>query len=259
MPRVNALRPRLTLRDAVATLLLYLWLVPHTARYTRRLLRMQRGASSSERRSHEEEVDRIQVEWARKILDFLRVEVELEGALDGLAGRRVMVISNHQSHFDVLSLVTRLPLSLRFVAKRELVKVPLFGPGMVAAGHVIIDRRRGAEAKQAMRAQLSRSGASLFVFPEGTRSRDGRLGPLRRGAFEIAHEAGLPLLPVAVSGTRFIHPPGGFWLRVGLRARLRVGAIIETQDLDTEALRGRGEEALRGLMAALDGEGAATG
>src|SRR5438477_11983493 len=116
-------------------------------------------------------------DWARDIIAAAGTPVTLEGRERIPPDRPVVYASNHSSMFDIWALAAVLPGSVRFVAKQELVKVPLIGPGMLAAGHISIDRARKKRAFEAYEraAATIRSGFSAIVFPEGTRSRTGEL------------------------------------------------------------------------------------
>lgn len=114
--------------------------------------------------------------------------------------------SNHESALDIWAVVSALPRTVRFVAKRELLRIPVFGWYLALGGHVIVDRRdhERALASLARAAERVRGGLSLAVFPEGTRSWDGRVHPFKKGPFAIAEQAGVPVVPVAVTGSRAI-------------------------------------------------------
>jgi 1-acyl-sn-glycerol-3-phosphate acyltransferase len=168
--------------------------------------------------------------WARWILGTSRVRVEIEGLENIAPDRSYIVMSNHQSAFDITALAATLPLSWRFVAKRELTWIPLFGWGLVAAGHIVIDRRDNERSVRSLRraAESVRSGVSVIVFPEGTRSATGELGPFKSGGFYLAVEAGVPILPATVSGSRRIAPPKSLRVEPG-RILVRYGKPIPTE------------------------------
>lgn len=155
--------------------------------------------------------DWIHRTWSRLLLGLAGVRVEVEGAENLRVGGPQVLVSNHQSLFDILALFAALPVSLRFVAKVELSRVPLFGRAMRRAGHVFIDRGDRAQAVEAMtRAgeRMREEGLSLGLFPEGTRSPEGRLQPFKKGAFVLAIDTQTDLVPVAVEGGAAILPKG---------------------------------------------------
>ncbi|MDT8435182.1 MAG: lysophospholipid acyltransferase family protein [Gemmatimonadota bacterium] len=175
--------------------------------------------------------DRVQRTWARTLLAAAGVRVEAAGA-ERLAGQGPLIlVANHQSSFDIFALFAALPVSIRFVAKRELERLPCFGRAMRAAGHVFIDRadrKSAAREMHAAAARLRRDGLCLGLFPEGTRSREGSLGPFKKGSFGLAIKTGLPVVPVAVDGGWRLHR--GRRLRPGT-IRIRVGETIPTREL----------------------------
>lgn len=157
--------------------------------------------------------------WARlnMLLSGVRVRLINRAAID--AGQSYIVMSNHQSHYDVWALIGFMPLQLRWVIKIELRKIPIFGLGCERMGHIFIDRGNPERAYKSLEAagQKIRNGASVVFFPEGTRSPDGKLLPFKKGGFSIALAAGVPILPITVRGSRAILPKG--------TARVRPGAI----------------------------------
>jgi 1-acyl-sn-glycerol-3-phosphate acyltransferase len=186
--------------------------------------------------------------WARWILGTSRVRVEVEGLENIAPDRSYVVMSNHQSAFDIVAISATLPLSWRFVAKRELTRIPFFGWGLVAAGHIVIDRRDHESSVRTLRqaAERVRSGTSVIVFPEGTRSPTGDLGPFKSGGFHLALEAGVPVLPATVSGSRRITPPKSLRVSPG-RILVRYGKPVPTETLgkdDRERLKAEVRQAI---------------
>ena len=164
-------------------------------------------------------------------------------ALLGITGARVVVLPaeapidrsrphifmmNHQSLLDIPLVMASIPVNLRFIAKSSLRWVPFLGWYMAATGMCFIDRRRHADALKSLDRAVRRlgRGESLFAFPEGTRSRDGRIGPFKKGVFVAAIQAGASIIPVASDGTGRVLPPDGFAIRPG-EIRLRIGRSID--------------------------------
>ena len=166
--------------------------------------------------------------WVGPLARILGQKVEVEG-LGHLVEGPAMVVSNHQSMLDVVALVAALPRDLSFVVKSELARIPFLGWYMKAVGMTVLDRRRRLEGIAAIRGSASEAGAGryLVVFPEGTRSRDGRVGSFKPSAFVAALEAQLPILPVALDGPGRNLPTGTLGLRSGV-LRVRVGPAIAT-------------------------------
>jgi 1-acyl-sn-glycerol-3-phosphate acyltransferase len=148
--------------------------------------------------------------WARAILNLAGISVRvLHGdRLD--PARSFVVVSNHESFCDILVLLATLPMSLRFMAKRSIFRIPVLGWSIAAAGFIPVDRGERARSSAAMDAALRklRGGRSLVIFPEETRSADGDLLPFKQGAALLALRSGLPLLPIGISGTRRILSKG---------------------------------------------------
>ena len=193
--------------------------------------------------------------WARWILATSRVRVDVEGLENIAPDRSYVVMTNHQSAFDIAALAATLPLSWRFVAKRELTRIPFFGWGLLAAGHIVIDRRDNQRSVRSLKraAEKVRAGASVIVFPEGTRSRTGEMGPFKSGGFHLAIEAGVPILPATISGSRRITPPKSLRIEPG-RILLRYGKPIPTEGLEVDAREQLKQEVRQAILAGLDPE-----
>jgi len=144
--------------------------------------------------------------WTGSILLAAGVKLDIEG-LDKIDKTKSYIfIGNHQSHFDVAAVFTALPLTARFMAKKELYKIPVFGWALAATGTVKIDRSNREKSIASMNDALARirRGVSVIVFPEGTRSEDGQIQVFKKGGFVLALKGGIPVVPVSISGSRFI-------------------------------------------------------
>jgi 1-acyl-sn-glycerol-3-phosphate acyltransferase len=147
--------------------------------------------------------DWVHRNWSRLVLRAAGVPVRVEGLNHIEPGGAQIIVSNHQSMFDIWAMFATLPVSLRFVAKKELSRIPIFARAMRHAGHVFIDRKDRVQAAEAMRragVRMQKEGLSLGLFPEGTRSRDGRLGPFKKGTFALALETRTKVVPIVVDG-----------------------------------------------------------
>jgi 1-acyl-sn-glycerol-3-phosphate acyltransferase len=155
--------------------------------------------------------------WSAVILRASGVRLRvLHG--EGLArDGRFVIASNHESFYDVPVLFASLPMPARFVAKRNLFRLPFLGWSMAAAGFVPVDRQAHSHGKEVLDTALSRlrGDRSLVVFPEQTRTRTGALSSFKSGAAVFAIKSGMPLLPVGISGTFGVHRRGGFLIRPG--------------------------------------------
>jgi 1-acyl-sn-glycerol-3-phosphate acyltransferase len=156
-----------------------------------------------------EGVHRMARFWAAVYLKIAGVTVAFHGK-QRIGQPPYILMSNHQSALDIMSLLHGLPISFRFVAKQELFKIPIFGWALKRAGYISLDRKNPRQALKDMdvAAQRIRDGSSLVIFPEGTRSLDGKLLPFKKGAFSLAMKAGVPIVPVGIRGTAAIQPEG---------------------------------------------------
>ena len=147
--------------------------------------------------------------WAKRLLSASGTKVKAVG-LDKIPPGPVVYVSNHQSWFDIWVLQGMLPGQVRFIAKKELTKIPFFGRAMVTAGHLTIDRQNRQAAFDAYKdaAASIQGGMSAVVFAEGTRSRTGDLLPFKKGPFVLGIAAGVPIVPVYVAGTFDLLPKG---------------------------------------------------
>ena len=167
--------------------------------------------------------------WLRCIVAACGLRLSVSGAQRLDAERKYIFIANHQSQLDIPALFSVLPYRLTFIAKRELFLIPFFGWGLGALGHIAIDRSNARKARESFsRAveRLKREDISLVLFPEGTRSSDGAVGPFKRGSFSLALESGLPVVPVAIDGTRTVLSKKGKRITPGY-ARIRIGTPID--------------------------------
>lgn len=188
--------------------------------------------------------------WARSVLALYGVRVELVGQVP--PDRPLVVMANHTSHFDVLALYAGLPFPVRFVAKRELGYIPFFGWALALGVAVLIDRRDRGQAIAALdrAGALIRAGASVILFPEGTRTPDGVVGPLKKGPLHLAQAAAVPILPVGIRGSAAVLPKHGLVAQRGT-ITLHLGAPIATAGRAGDAARGPLLAEVRAALAAL--------
>ena len=178
-----------------------------------------------------EQHDRRLREFARRVVAGARIQLTVEGAEKVPLDRAFVYMSNHQSHIDIPVLYAAVPSpSLRMVAKTELFRIPGFGRAMRTAEFVEVDRGDRERAVDSLRraAATLESGVSVWIAPEGHRSRDGALGPLKKGGFHLARDTGTAIVPVALSGTRNVLPPDTTRMSHDVPVRAVFGAPIET-------------------------------
>ena len=167
--------------------------------------------------------------WARSILFTSGVRVQVDGLHRIDPHQAYVFAANHQSQFDIFVLLAHLPIQFRWLAKKELFRIPILGLAMKGAGYISIDRndRKAAFKSIDLAAARVRDGTSIVIFPEGTRSLDGRLKYFKKGGFHLAIKAKRPIVPVSISGTFSILPKKGFKI-TPKKARVYIGGPIPT-------------------------------
>lgn len=155
--------------------------------------------------------------WSQLFFTACRVRVRCRGKANVVFGRKYVIVSNHQSHLDAPALIIALNIQYRTVVKEELGRIPVFGLALRKSRNIFIDRRDHESAMASIRNGVKRlpPGVGIMFFPEGTRSPDGRLRQFKLGAFKVAIEQRLPVLPVAINGTRRLMPKGSLDFRPG--------------------------------------------
>ena len=154
--------------------------------------------------------------WSWLILATTGVEVTVEG-LDRIErGRTYIFVANHQSIYDIPVLFWSIPFQLRIIAKASLGNFPMLGPHLKRTGHMLVDRRKPDRAGIfGWASRLTANGLSLIVFPEGTRSRTGMMGKFKGGSIMLAMQAGLPIVPISVIGSRHVMKKGDLTTKPG--------------------------------------------
>ena len=167
--------------------------------------------------------------WGRAIARLSGVSVEVTGAEQLDRNRPFIFAANHQSQFDIFLLQGYLGLDFRWLAKKELFRIPIWGRSMRMTGYIPVDRSHGRAAMQSLEEAAARiaAGTSVIIFPEGTRSIDGRLQPFKSGTMLLAIKSKVPLVPVAIIGTHNILPKGKLLATPG-KVTIKIGAPIDT-------------------------------
>ncbi len=178
--------------------------------------------------------------WGKSILVVSRIKVSVKGLSNIDPASPYIYMPNHQSNFDIPVLLGHLTVQFRWLAKVELFKIPIFGRAMRKAGYISIDRYHRESAFESLTAAANKikSGVSVLIFPEGTRSRDGNLRPFKKGGFVMAIDSGVPIVPVVITGTRAIMPKGKFRVYPG-----HVSMVIH-KPIDTSTYTRETKEAL---------------
>lgn len=197
--------------------------------------------------------------WAPGLLWGAGTRLEVEGGEQLDWSKPYLFLCNHQSMIDIPAAIMALRCDVRFIAKRELSYLPFLGWYMRATEMILVDRGDSARAHQSIRraGERVRAGASVLAFPEGTRTRDGRVQEFKKGAFVVAIEAQVPIVPVAIEGAQHALPRGGFRVRPGT-IRVRLGEPVPTAGLgyaDRDALIARVRRALIEQHSAIGGRG----
>jgi 1-acyl-sn-glycerol-3-phosphate acyltransferase len=178
--------------------------------------------------------------WSWLILRTSAVTVKVEGMHRLDPSRSYVFAANHQSIYDIPIVFASLPFQLRIIAKESLGKIPFMGWHLQRTGHVLVDRARPGAGTVKKMAKLVADGHSLIVFPEGTRSTDGGVARFKGGSFVIALDAGLPIVPISIVGSRHVMLKGDLTVRPGA-VTLIVHDPIETAGSTRDAARALAE------------------
>jgi len=172
--------------------------------------------------------------WSRLFLSIPPVKLEVEGREHVDPDQQYVFLANHLSNLDIPALFLAIPVPIRYLAKKEVYRIPIFAQALKMGGIVKIDRGAGAATYQAINEGVARAkerGYSLIIFAEGTRARGQDLAPFKKGAFRIAIMTGLPVVPVTINGTWEAWPPGSK-LIYRHDAKIIIDAPIPTEGLD---------------------------
>jgi len=192
--------------------------------------------------------------WSRRLIDLAELRcrvVNPRGITFGNDGKPTILMSNHSSLYDIPLIFVALPGSIRMLTKKELFSIPIWGRGLRAGEFASIDRRNREQAIRDLaqaRAKME-SGIVLWVAPEGTRSRDGRLGPFKKGGFMLALETGAQIVPIGIRGAGQVLPPKTFRsLQLGCTAEVHVGEPIDASSYSIETRDQLMEEVARRIV-----------
>ena len=172
--------------------------------------------------------------WARSIIGFSPIwRIVMTGREHLQKGKHYIIIANHQSLLDILAVCAALPINFKFLAKRELFQIPLMGWGMASAGYIPVDRashKSGREAMQRITRALEK-GVSVLLFPEGTRSPDGKIQSFKMGAFKLALDNKVEILPVVIDGTGQALPKKSWLIKKESTFIVSIGKPVPIEDV----------------------------
>ncbi len=177
------------------------------------------------------------VPWAKIILWVGGIKGKVIGAENIEKEKNYVFMCNHQSFVDIFVLLSHIPKDFKFIMKKELMEIPILGPAMRKAGYMEIERDDPKESIRQLNrvVELVKNGTSVLIFPEGTRSPDGRLLPFKKGGFYIAIRSGVDILPLYIKGTNRIAPKGSWTMKKG-NYTLIVGKPISTKDFEKKKI-----------------------
>lgn len=189
--------------------------------------------------------------WSKTVVDDTPIDLRVRGRerLDG--GETFVLMSNHQSHYDIPVLFAGVSSAIRMVTKAELFRLPVFGSALREAGFIEIDRSDRHKAIESLRRarEALRDGTLVWIAPEGTRSRTGELLPFKKGGFMLALETGLPILPIGIAGTRDVLPADAMLTARRQRVGVVVGEPISPEGKRRDELMAETRRAIEALMA----------
>ncbi len=183
----------------------------------------------------ENRIHKIAKLWAKILLLMSNTKVEIIGKENVLRSKPQIFMANHQSDFDILIVLAHIPGQFRWIAKKELFSIPIFGAAMKTAGYIEIDRNNHEKAMQSLdeAALRIREGKSVMSFPEGTRSRDGEIKAFKQGIFHLAIKSGVPITPVSIIGSGQIMPKRSLKITPG-RVKMVIGKPVDVKSYNIE-------------------------
>jgi 1-acyl-sn-glycerol-3-phosphate acyltransferase len=173
--------------------------------------------------------------WAKILLLIFNTKVEIIGKENILRGKPQIFMANHQSDFDILIVLAHIPGQFRWLVKKELFRIPVFGAAMKSAEYIELDRNDRERAMQSLdqAALRIREGKSIMAFPEGTRSRFGEIKPFKQGTFYLAIKSGVPIVPISIIGSGEIMPKRSLKINPG-KIKLVIGKPIDVKNITLE-------------------------
>jgi 1-acyl-sn-glycerol-3-phosphate acyltransferase len=186
----------------------------------------------------ERSMERRKHRWSQEMLSISQTSLGVDGREHVVPGQAYVLVSNHQSLLDPAVVLAAFPAPLSFVAKQELSRIPVFASALTALRVVFVDRKDPERARAQLEAAKVNvaDGISMWIAAEGTRSKDGELGKLKKGGLHVALALGVPVLPTWIDGTGAVLPPDALGCRTGQTVWVVFGRPIPTEGLDRRAL-----------------------
>ena len=176
----------------------------------------------------------MQVFWSRSVLWLLLVPIKVTGRENVNPKQSYVFVANHQSALDVFAVYGWLPNNFKWMMKKELRKVPFVGTACAVAGHIFVDRSNPRAALQSIELVKKElvDGISTVIFPEGTRTKTGQMGRFKQGAFKIAMDLNLPVVPISLSGFHQAMPSGSCFVKSHARVHLHIGKPVDLNQFE---------------------------
>ena len=183
----------------------------------------------------ENNIHKIANLWSKILLLIFNTKVEIIGKENILRGKPQVFMANHQSDFDILIVLAHIPGQFRWLVKKELFNIPIFGAAMKSAGYIEIDRNNKERAMQSLdqAALRIREGKSIMAFPEGSRGRFGEIKPFKQGTFYLAIKSGVPIVPISIIGSGEIMPKRSLKIKPG-KIKLVIDKPIDVRNFTLE-------------------------
>ena len=195
----------------------------------------------------------VQVFWSRSVIRLLLLPIKVTGRENVDSKQSYVFVANHQSFLDVFAIYGWLPNNFKWLMKKEIRRVPFVGTACAVAGHIFVDRSNPRAALQSMeyiKAELV-DGISTVIFPEGTRTKTGEMGRFKQGAFKIAMDMQLPVVPVSLNGCFEAMPPRQLFANLGAHVSLHIGQPIDISQFNdiNEAMDAIRQKVAEGIQA----------
>jgi len=171
--------------------------------------------------------------WSPVLLFVSGIRVKISGKEHIDTSKTYIYVANHESLYDIPALFNKLPVFVSFLAKKELKKVPFMGWAMMASGYIFIDRSNREKAKESLQkaGEEIKSGKNAIIFPEGTRTKTGKMGLFKRGAFLLSKETGIEIIPISIKGARECLASGSYKIRPG-KIQINIGSPISPNNYE---------------------------